>query len=293
MDNKFFNEINCPVCNESRFKKYIEVEYSQLKQKENLDYSCIGIDGSSILTTVKCSNCAFVFTNPRPSKDAEEMVYNEAKKIIKPSLTIKRRSNYMKTLFCALSEFKPDEKVTIFDFGSGFGHSLIMAEAMGHNGYGIEIDKKRLEYCKNKNLKVSTPKEFFDEFGQIKADIILMQSVIEHVVDLNETLNFINKISNNGTVLLLNGIHPRLIDIEKKKGLFVKAHFIEHINYFYIKTLDNYLSSYGFKPIKNRTYNKNVNSLFQIVKLLLQILLPIGLIAHFTGYFDRIYKKIN
>ena len=97
--------------------------------------------------------------------------------------------------------------------------------------------------------------------------------------------------SKKDTILYLNGIHVRLIDIEKKRGLFVKAHFIEHINYFYIKTLDLYLSKFGYYPIKNRSYSKNISTNKHIIKNLLQLNIPIGFIAYFTGHFDLMYEK--
>ena len=49
---------------------------------------------------------------------------------------------YAKSLLAAIKEFKSDQKLVIFDFGSGFGHSLILSEALGHTAYGIEIDNK-------------------------------------------------------------------------------------------------------------------------------------------------------
>ena len=134
-NNKYFEQINCPNCGIKNFKTYIEVKYSDLKQKESLDYACIGIDQQTKLRTVKCNNCSMVFTNPRPTKLAESKVYNEAKKNKYLSLNdhseltgrdVKRRLGYAKSLLAAINEFKSDQKLVIFDFGSGFGHSLII-----------------------------------------------------------------------------------------------------------------------------------------------------------------------
>ena len=59
----------------------------------------------------------------------------------------------------------------------------------------------------------------------------------------NSIISKINEIKNHlnscDGVMIGRSIYQNpysLIDIEKKRGLFVKAHFVEHINYFYVKT---------------------------------------------------------
>ena len=137
------------------------------------------------------------------------------------------------------------DNVTLFDFGCGFGHAMILANSMGLKTYGIEIDNKRLEFCKQQGLNVSTPQEFTSIFPTVKADIIIIQSCHEHMLDLNGSLKIIDKLKKENTILYVNAIHSRLIKIEKRAGVFSKAHFIEHINYFTYNTIDKFNESFS------------------------------------------------
>ena len=131
-----------------------------------------------------------------------------------------------------------DKDLTLFDFGSGFGNTMRLGREFGMDVYGVDIDEVRLKICEKLGLNVTKPDDFDDKFPFIKADIITFQNCIEHVVDLPHVMNFLREKSNENCVLWVNGLTPRRISMEKKKGVFDKAHFLEHINYFPIKTVD-------------------------------------------------------
>ena len=241
--NDKFELINCPVCGSNSQKIYFEIEYGRLKQKASLDYSCLGITKESRMYVKRCTNCAFVFVNPRIKKKYETLIYNESKKNmykLHPFLMKEGTSenkNYarktqlrcLKPLLEIMKNLDLDKNLTMLDYGCGFGYSMSLGHEFGFDVYGVEIDNERLAVCKKKGLKVASPSEFDRIFPSIKADIIIFYSCIEHVIDLTSVMNFIKQKANNNAVIWVNGLTPRLISIEKKKGVLDKAHFIEHI----------------------------------------------------------------
>lgn len=88
--NNKFELINCPVCGNNSHKMYFNIAYGQLKQKPSLDYSCLGLTKESRLYVKQCTDCGFVFVNPRVKKKYETLIYNESKQnmyMLNPYLT--------------------------------------------------------------------------------------------------------------------------------------------------------------------------------------------------------------
>ena len=124
-----------------------------------------------------------------------------------------------------------------------------LAQMLKIEAYGVDIDKGRLSICRQKGINAAHPNEFDQLYGKLKADIILWQSNLEHLIDPQATIQYITGKCKKETVIFVNGWTPRIIDIERKRGMFVKAHFVEHINYFPRRTLDRFMRSHGFVSI--------------------------------------------
>ncbi len=301
--NDKFELINCPVCGSNSLKLYFDILYGQLKQKESLDYSCIGVTKESRLYVKRCFDCGFVFVNPRIKKKYETLVYNESKKNMyrhtpyltavgikeNKNITRKKKLRCLKTFIELMKNQDMDKDLTLLDFGCGFGHSMSLGREFGMDVYGVDVDKKRLAVCKEMRLKVATSDKFDGKYPSVKADIIIFQNCIEHVVDLASVMNFIKEKSNDNAVIWVNGLTPRKISIEKKKGTFDKAHFIEHINFFPIKTLDLFFAKYSFVRIPD-TINYSVKTFKDLLKLTLKVLFPESVSAYYFGGFSRMYR---
>tara|TARA_B110000971_G_scaffold124493_1_gene127411 strand:+ start:1217 stop:1930 length:714 start_codon:yes stop_codon:yes gene_type:complete len=101
-----------------------------------------------------------------------------------------------------------DDKVNILDYGCGFGQNI--GALLGEqylNVYGIDIEKKAIEFCINKgyNIKEINLEDLHNPFD-IKFDIVLMFHVLEHVPkdEVINTLSFIrnNLLSEKGKLLI-------------------------------------------------------------------------------------------
>jgi len=301
--NDFFEIVDCPVCKSKKLKIKLSVKYGDLKQKPSLDYSYIGVNMNTVLYVTSCRDCKFVFVNPRIKRGFEHLVYNDCKKNMyknkskvldvtsEDNLIIRRGSKvkYIRTLLKVLNFVELNKKLTLVDYGCGFGHTMSLASEFGIDTYGVEIDVMRLAASRQLGLNVATPNEFKENFPNVKADILMFQSCIEHVIDLQHTINFIRDICNDRAVLYLNGCHPALINIERIKGEFVKAHFIEHINYFPLKTLDGFMAKFGFTPLPE-VDNRTIRSINDLIKSFMKLYLPFSIPPYFTGFFERTYR---
>jgi hypothetical protein len=297
--NDRFEWIPCPVCSYHIFESYLTITYGDLKEKKSLDYSALGVTKDTTLFVKRCVKCGFVFVNPRLKAQFAYVVYNDCKQKmynIKSYLTSigtqeniaetrKRKVSHMGPLLEILSHVNLEKDgLTLFDYGCGFGYSMSLARELGIKAFGVDIDEERLAVCKHLGLNVAGPVEFDKEFPEVKADIILLQSNIEHIIDLSGTMDYLKRKSQEGAVLYVNGLTPKIISVEKRQGEFVKAHFVEHINYFPVKTLDFFMAKYGYFPLKkdwDLSSGKILKNAFQILQTY-----RLGR----KGAFERIYR---
>lgn len=300
--NERFELIPCPVCGSQSNRLFFKIRYGDLERKKSLDYSALGITENTVLFVKKCSKCLFVFVNPRIKPKFEHIVYNDCKKnmymnkkwlkkIDSKEFTaeaLKRKMVRVRPLLAALSYLNLDNPLTLFDYGCGLGHSMSLARELGIDSYGVDISKEVLSICDSLGLKAADPVDFDKKYPDIRADIILFQDTIEHIVDLPATMDYLRQKCKKDTVLYVNAITPRLISFEKKRKHFVKAHFVEHLNFFTIKTLDHLMGRYGFSPLP-RVRISNVSKFKDIIMLFGGfVLYNIGL--SLTSSFERMYR---
>ena len=299
-DNPFFERIACPVCGNAKLKSVFKITYGQLKQKTSLDYANIGVGPDTQFNIDECPQCRFVLANPRVMLEYESRVYNESKsgsgepesnveKHAAASALRRRRLSSLPTLLRLISLANSKSQITLLDVGAGYGHTLSLARELGIDGYGIEIDRSRLSHCRQLGLKVFAPDEFDNQYPGLQVDLIVAQSIIEHAVDLDGFMASVADRAKPGAVIFVNGLTPEKIRIERKRNVFVKAHFIEHINYFPISTLDRFMERHGFHALGKHLLLVNGRSY--------TLPGPISAVANFVrnrraqGNFARFYRR--
>ena len=268
-----FERTDCLVCGGSSVRSILAIPYGRLKQKKTLDYSHIGIDTETIMNVDKCNKCGFVYANPRIKVQYEGRIYNESNQGLHAKVALlegtpeyyaslmKRRLSYLPIIVRAIKLADRGSQLTFLDVGCGFGHTLALARELGLDAYGTDISKESVASCQKQGLRVFEPGEFDAQQPDLKFDIIVTQSIIEHAVDLNGFMTWVAGRSKSGTILYANGLTPELIDVERKRNSFVKAHFVERINYFPAATLRTFMSGHGFTEVEKDVVMVNARSI--------------------------------
>ena len=266
--NPLFHRILCPVCSGGDLASTLLIAYGDLKKKKYADYSAIGISRETLLNVDRCNSCGFVFANPRIKPEHYSRIYNESKALMyqeaaPDNLASLERGPLTRRLIALgplLGLIRLHEGITkpyFLDIGAGFGHSLSLAHAFGLEGFGIEIDEQRIAHCSRLGLNVSTITELDNQHPSVKFDLMVAQSVIEHVADLQWFGELIKRKAKPGCVRYVNGLTPDIIDIERRRGEYTNAHFVEHINYFPIHTVDKFMRERAFVPIDRTVVTLN------------------------------------
>ena len=186
---------NCQICNSTNFSKITKTR----------DFSTSGEE----FVIVKCHDCEFLFTNPRIEEENIGEYYKSDKYI--------SHTNSDKGLFNFLYQtvrkhaIKTKTKLLLnsvdttkhLDIGCGTGEFLNSCKKKNIECVGIEPSEiARSKAIKNYNLDVKSDTNL-NQFSEERFDSVSMWHVLEHVYDLNKTIENLNRIIRKDGVLLL------------------------------------------------------------------------------------------
>lgn len=171
---------NCPVCGSQKLAPFISAK----------DYFLTG----ESFNIVKCGECGFRFTNPRPRAEelgkyyesAEYISHSDSRKGIFASVyqVVRKYTLYRK--LSMISNFQP--KGNILDIGCATGQFLNYMAEHNWNTTGIEPDDKTRAHAISEYGLNVYPEEHLNVLPKSSFDVITMWHVLEHVSDLNGRL---------------------------------------------------------------------------------------------------------
>lgn len=187
---------NCLVCNSSTFNPYLTCKDFTVSQ--------------NLFSIVKCADCGFVFTNPRPGMNEIGVYYksdayishtNSSKGLLNKAYQFARKSaikNKLKIVDQNQSKLK-----SILDYGCGTGEFLSAAKDAGWIAAGLELDEDARNLARNNHqLNVSDSSEL-NKFSNGQFGAITLWHVLEHVHLLNETMaNFQRCLASDGVLII-------------------------------------------------------------------------------------------
>lgn len=166
----------------------------------------------------------------------------------------------------------------ILDFGCGWGNFLLYCIRNGYNTFGVDISRTRCEYfsfaCKTINLnKYKSRYVIYDgktlPFKDETFDIVIANQVLEHVEDLEKTIEEISRVIKKSGILYVRSPdysrsffepHYRTFWIPFFKGKIAEKYLkiigktregLKHINFLSGRKLKSILKENGFKVLKD------------------------------------------
>jgi SAM-dependent methyltransferase len=233
---------NCPVCNNTSFKKHLVCK----------DYTV----SNESFNIVVCEECDFHFTNPRPDnavlgdyyKSEDYISHSNTKKGIISRLYHDVRTYTLKKKIELVS--KHVSRGTILDYGCGTGMFLKVCKDKGWNSFGLEPDSGAARIGIDNGLTVLSNKG--EITSSLKFDAITLWHVLEHVTDLDDTLNFFNLKLNHGGVLIIAVPNHRSFDGQHYKEFWAAYDVPRHLYHFDKETMEKLLLRFGFKLVETR-----------------------------------------
>lgn len=228
----------CSICEKSDFKNHLESK----------DFSVTGED----FNIQECIHCGFIFTNPRPDDKDLEKYYISDNYI---SHTDKNKSLFEKT-YQIIKKISINQKFrlitsyikngSILDIGCGTGAFLYKFKKNNWKTKGVEpseIARKKgvLKY----DLDITSSVDLKKISG--KYDVITMWHVLEHMPDLNSSINDLCKLLSQKGKIVLAVPNIESYDCQYYKKYWAAYDLPIHLSHFSKKSISNLFENYNFK----------------------------------------------
>ncbi|MBP7901432.1 MAG: class I SAM-dependent methyltransferase [Spirochaetes bacterium] len=255
-----------------------------------------------IFSTDRCSDCGFIFMNPKYSDSFTESFYTE--KYYEKSADYSYFDERKTEKYCAYvwkSRIRNIRKYvkegSFIDIGCSFGLFLKYASKY-FKTYGIEISKHSSDYAKKNSNSIIENISWDKYVSKIKFNCVTMIEVIEHVSSPREILSKVYDMLDTGGIAVI-----QTADMEAHQAIDAGENYHYylpgHLSYFSERNLSELLLSTGFKkvkvfrPVDFPLYAKLLKSRGEFNKISdykkwIQISL-----YHFKGYFKRRRKPLT
>ena len=235
----------CPVCSKNELTDYIKCK----------DFTVSG----NWFNIQHCSNCSFLFTNPRPDQNEIGPYYksdnyishsNKSNGLFNKTYQFIRNIAINKKIELIKSLFTGKEDIKLLDIGCGTGEFLSACAKSGWEVEGVEPSEDARSKAKELHqLKVNDEDSL--EINQKQYDVITMWHVLEHVHSLNKRIDQLSKlIAKNGHVIIAVPNHTSQ-DAGEFKENWAAWDVPRHLYHFSPSTIKKIMSNHGFKHIKS------------------------------------------
>ena len=219
----------------------------------------------------RCSKCRSAFVYPRPDRLAIESFYrdhsyrhddnqspeerlaqlNESEKIYPNStLDAERMISHCKRLSRGLR---------FLDVGAGYGYFSHSALAQGFQVQALEPNRFEREVFGLMNHFAPQSSMLGPEFvaaNKCSFDVLLLSQVLEHVLNVDETVGSFNDLLVDGGVVAVAVPHFRSLisRLQGRNDMFILPP--EHLNYFTVKGLRELFERHGFQVLATETISR-------------------------------------
>lgn len=240
---------NCPVCHSSSFTSHIICEDHTVSHES--------------FAVTQCANCQFLLTSPRPNKTDINKYYESEDYVSHTdssnSLTnlIYKFARYFTLRSKANLLGKHTDKKRILDYGCGTGDFLNHLSKQGWQTSGVEPSATARSIAQSKSLEVSEDLDSLINDG--KFDAITLWHVLEHIHDLNDTIQNLKSLLKKDGILLIAVPNHDSLDRHIYKEHWAAYDVPRHLYHFNQLTIKDLMKYQGLKleatiPMKLDSY---------------------------------------
>jgi len=258
------NKRKCPVCDSNdadiimRFTPELLSAVNQIYTLWELKNAVKGKE--NLLTYSKCKRCKMIYCQNIWDDLTLRQVYQNSIDHAKSKdkiLSLQKRleltrfwNNILRILI--LSGKKRFNGLKVIDYGCGWGDFSELAQGFGVDVLGYDEDTIKIEFFKKRGLKVATNIDELKSFGPV--DVFAMISVLEHLQDVEYTLNLAKELlrPNGLLVFFVMDFRSKYINKNVKKlknslpALTKILNPVEHVNIYDYKSVRSTLKRYNF-----------------------------------------------
>lgn len=234
----------CPVCGGGQFRAYLScTDYLVSRQTFNVQ---------------ECKTCSFRLTNPRPDqtqignyyKSDQYVSHNDSGGGFIDSIYRMVRTYTLRQKLNLVTRLN-GKKGRLLDVGCGTGAFLAICQRAGWQVAGTEPDVDARLIASEK-VKVSIEPDLNLISSHEPFDIITLWHVLEHVPDLNNTLQALSKLLSAEGTLLIAVPNSDSFDAQYYKAFWAAYDVPRHLHHFTPSTIQPLFEKHDFTLVEQR-----------------------------------------
>lgn len=196
---------------------------------------------------VLCDDCGFLFTSPRPTRAALGRHYAEggfASSVVWRELDGgSRHARFMRrrTAF-VLRHAGSAARGRLLDVGCARGDFLQALELPGWERFGLEPSRRAARAARAQGFAVAEETLEENHLGPESFDLVSAFSVLEHVWDVRESMQGLERLVAPGGLLVLE-----VPDATRASAQVAELFSVEHLSHFSPASLTRLLAAFGFR----------------------------------------------
>ena len=193
----------------------------------------------------RCTNCDHVFVNPRLRADINADIYARYWRDNEPAdLARNEYGNYVCRQLARIGGLGK-----LLDFGCGWGKFLDEAQRLGWEAVGLEVDEKKVAFCREHGMTAVVANLLEDSFDAESFDAVIAEQVFEHLYEPVPYVKAINRVLKPGGVFTISVPNLGGLAARIQGPRWDMIHPVSHVRYFDRRTLSRLLSDHGFQVV--------------------------------------------
>lgn len=254
--------VSCPVCSANKTHSVRSVFDDR--------YGCPGQ-----FELVQCMSCNHMMTSPRlGEEDLGELygTYYPRKQIRTQDLVM--AASRVTGLAARLrrwwegtdnqGQYLVKAGQTVLDVGCGSGLSLLEANALGGQAYGIEADPNVHRIAEELGLRIAIGSLHDNPFPNVSFDLIVLNQVIEHIPEPSLALEAIHKRLKPGGKVVLAFPNRSALSRRIARERWIHWHIPYHLHHFDYLRFRKMAERVGYRVVSSRTVTPNIWTILQV-----------------------------
>jgi SAM-dependent methyltransferase len=218
------------------------------------------LDRDYAFAIVRCADCNHVFVNPRLQREISDDIYarywrrNEPREV--------RRNEYRRYVCKQLSALHP--RGELLDFGCGWGPVLDAASHEGWRATGIEVDERKVAFCREKGFNAIRGDLLDREFAAETFDAAIAEQVFEHLYTPVAYMKELHRVLKPGGVLYVAVPNLNSIEAKVKGARWDLVQPVSHVRYFDRRSLADMAQRCGFEILRPPYVRRGANALARL-----------------------------
>jgi 2-polyprenyl-3-methyl-5-hydroxy-6-metoxy-1,4-benzoquinol methylase len=206
---------------------------------------------------IKCSHCGLIITSPRPAADqigkyyasVDYISHSGKSKTLFDKIYLTARNITLRWKYKLIKDYFP-QPGNILDIGCGTGEFLNFMKKKKWTVTGLEPNESARQKA-NQLLESTVSKDLF-EIPEKHVEVITLWHVLEHVHDLNNTLQKLKKIMSSNGIIIIAVPNPNSHDSIHYENNWAGYDVPRHLWHFTQNTMITLLNKNGLKVVEVR-----------------------------------------